>query len=478
MNQKTRKKNPSLLDREATGGFHSESGSVFQANVVVGAVCRWLADEGFSALIRESLGDVEANFFVPGMGFQKEFIEAKTHPVEVSEFWNEINRFIELDTCHPGIYRSFTLASPDIHKSLKPIVNGLDRVRNPVEFYGRSSSVISLSYEDFEKLVKKQKRSEKEAQFIFEKVSVSLDLGGQSHGNILYEHLKNYLPEYHKLSIAEVNAIYISLRDFLHVRKNQPYSRIEIETIFKENIEPQHQPPPKPINFNIGSEQLTVLQFQWDEFSGETVPSSARWNEKVIGELEQTRSWILANRTERRIKVNGMYRLPTALAIGAVYSATSGFSLDVTHRESIFSTADGVATDGVPSPYQWQVTQVDGTAEAGRLIVTIGVVSRLAGDVETYVRQNTAQPGPILHLYNSAPLLSAQQASSAVASAKQLIKENLAGTTSNQIDLFLATPSWFATFFGYRSSSLPPIQTYQFVPTNRNYFPAVFISAR
>ena len=47
---------------------------------------RWLAMEGFTMLIREASGDFEAQFFVPGQGYAREFLEAKDHSVTPAKF--------------------------------------------------------------------------------------------------------------------------------------------------------------------------------------------------------------------------------------------------------------------------------------------------------------------------------------------------------------------------------------------------------
>ena len=47
--------------------------------------------EGFTAMLREGMGDAEEKFFVPGRGFKKESIEVKNHAVQPAKFWAEID---------------------------------------------------------------------------------------------------------------------------------------------------------------------------------------------------------------------------------------------------------------------------------------------------------------------------------------------------------------------------------------------------
>jgi hypothetical protein len=471
----------SLLSREATGGSISEGGGTFQTNVTVGAVCRWLADDGFSQLTRESEGDIEARFFVPGLGTALEFIEAKNHAVTPVEFWTEINRFLELDTAHPNIYRHFTLACPSLSESLKPLINGLARIRNPSEFYGKDSSIFAVSYQDFEELVRKQSRTEKEASFLFEKVSVIFDLGGQSQSDHLLAAIKEFLPEYRVLTGIEIEDVYNNLKVFLYTRTNQPFTRIELEEKFREKISARNLPTPRPITFYIGTiedKPTGVLHFDWAEFDGKEAPMPARWQDKMLAELEQTRAWILHNRTERNIKIIGRMRLPTAFTIGSIFSATEGFELEIVHRSNSFFASNQAYPENEPTPYVWQSNYTDTLGDASSLVVIIEVISSITENVKGYIQQTGSTIPPMLSLVGTAPLNSTPQAAQAVATVKRLVKECLNTSGSKQLELFLACPSWFACLLGYRSSSLPPIQTYQYLASTSQYLPATFILAR
>ncbi len=112
------KMTPSLLEPESCGGDIAESGFSFQENIMLSRIPMWLAQEGFTAMIWEAMGDTEAKFFVPGRGFVIELVEAKNHQLTPSEFWNEVKRFQELDTGSPGTYRWFTLVSVGLSKEL------------------------------------------------------------------------------------------------------------------------------------------------------------------------------------------------------------------------------------------------------------------------------------------------------------------------------------------------------------------------
>lgn len=92
---------PSLLELESTGGDIAEGGFEFQRNIILNKIPFWLSYQGFTSLIWESIGDIEAKFFMPEKGSVIEAVEAKNHLVTPTKFWNEIDRFKRMDKGSP-----------------------------------------------------------------------------------------------------------------------------------------------------------------------------------------------------------------------------------------------------------------------------------------------------------------------------------------------------------------------------------------
>ena len=65
INLSQKRQSSSLLSPQARGGDIAEGGFQYQFNSTIGQIPNWLAQDGFTEMIRESLGDVEAKFFVP-----------------------------------------------------------------------------------------------------------------------------------------------------------------------------------------------------------------------------------------------------------------------------------------------------------------------------------------------------------------------------------------------------------------------------
>jgi hypothetical protein len=467
------KMNPSLLEPEARGGDTAEGGFSFQEQVVLSRIPRWLARDGFTAMTRETMGDAEAKFFAPGRGFMIELVEVKDHPLTPSEFWGEVMRFQELDEGSPGTYRWFTLASAGLSRELRPLVNGLRRIRDPYGFYEDSSAIKDNSLKDYSQVVKRLGHTEKDAQFLFERVLIEADLSiAQSHGEALFrQSLIDYLPEYQDLPNRTLGDTYASLGTFVRGCKNKPITRVELETKLRESIEPGQLPPLRPvlIHTSIQDEngcQAPGLCLNWAPFFGSearSYPPPEKWNQQLLGELHQTRDWIVEHRNTRRIKLTGNRRLSASLAIGSVFSAVAGFSIEVDYRgESWATDAHPLAsTPGYPLAHK----SVGDSGE--HLIVSVGILRDIASEVEGYLERHRLANMPTLHIKGEHAIVSAQHANVAVRAIKDLVSETLSRTNSRQVHLFFAGPSYLALFLGHRLNATAPIQCYEWVSTGR-----------
>src|SRR5262249_24577589 len=152
-------RNPSLLDREARGGDIAQGGFDYQRGIAMASLPDWLAQDGFSQLICEAMGDIEARFFVPGPGLRIEMLEVKEHQITPSEFWREVDRFRQLDQGCPGTYSRFNLVGRSPSPELEPIVKALDRVRRPAPFYTGDQHINQYSFADWVAVVEKAKRA-------------------------------------------------------------------------------------------------------------------------------------------------------------------------------------------------------------------------------------------------------------------------------------------------------------------------------
>src|SRR5262249_25234245 len=104
------------------------------------------------------------------------------------------------------------------------------------------------------------------------------------------------------------------------------------------------------------------------------------WNERVLGDLRATRAWIREARRTRHIALSGNRRLSASLAIGFIFSAVSGFSVETMYRGQVWAT-DAHPNGSTPAyPFIQAGSSEDVRGE--RLVVSIGIIRDIAEEVE------------------------------------------------------------------------------------------------
>lgn len=454
---------PSLLDAEARGGDTAEGGFSFQEHMLVARVPGWLRREGFSEMIREAMGDAEARFFVPGSGEVRELVEYKDHQVAPAEFWKEIAYFEELDQGAPGAYERFVLGCCGVSQGLRPVLNALHRLRDPHSFYTGAEEIQDTSFEEFAAAVERAGHSREDAKFLFSKVYVESDSPDAERltCEVFGASLKKHFPACGRLPGDDVEAAFQRLRSLVKSRKNQPISRAELEEALWGRVPEEIRADRRPVRIVTSTEPVdrgrADLVFDWEEFfggEGRSYPPPEAW-ERIRRELQATKDWIVAAGRPRRISLGGSRRLSTSLCIGSVFSAVSGFALEMDYRGEVWKT------DEYGSPaYPWEVERVQ--AGAGREIaVAIGILKDIRGEVAQFL-ENEGRAGELrLVLRGREALAGPAAANGAAAAAKDAIALELSGTGARVLHLFVAGPAPLALFLGHRLNALGQVQCYE-----------------
>jgi hypothetical protein len=465
-----KKKNPgSLLEPEARGGAVANDGLAFQAAVTLVYLPMWWAQEGFSSLIREAIGDTEAKFFVPGHGFVIDLLEVKNHSLAPTEFWREIQRFRELEEAVPGTYRRFVLACTGLSEALHPLHHSLRRIREPRDFYPTTSAIPQRSWDDYVAVVTSLEHTEQDARFLFEKVDINPDFSAlASYWEALFTRaLLEHRPDMQDVNGRALHTLYERLGMLLHDRCNQPIMRREIEACLDAAIPLDRRPTVMPIYITTRAEpaqptEPTDLILDWCDFFGgtaRTYPAPEEWNRRLLRDLIETRAWIVEQRRPRRIRLRGNRRLSAALAIGGVFSAVAGFAVEVEYRGSLWASDNYPEGDDDVYPIEKEV--LDG--EGNQLVVTLAIPREITTDVQAALPDLGLKGAPQLNLYGSRPITSPQQANAVVGVIKRAIAKALAHTRCQRIHLFCAVPSPVALFLGHRLNATAPVQCYEYV---------------
>jgi hypothetical protein len=462
---------PSLLEPQSRGGDIAEGGFSFQDHIILARIPVWLAREGFTAMVKESIGDVEAKFFVPGRGFVKDLIEVKDHVLQPSEFWSEVKRFQKIDAGSPDTYRSFTLIGTGASKALQPLINGLDRVRGSQDFYEERDGVKSNSTQEYARLIQSKGRTEQDALFILEKVIVETDWNtAKTYGEAVFKQsLADHLEEYGDFSAKTIDNIYNHLATFVRHKKNRTITRKELEKELREKI-PSHQQPAHRsilIYTAISPEDNPThpgLRFDWTPFSGgetRAIAPSEQWDRLLI-ELQYARTWIENYRNTKRIKLLGNRRVPACLALGSVFSAVRGYAIEMEYRSEIWAT-DSYPTAGT-SPYSLDNQMLGDRGD--RLVVSISICTRsILSEVQANLERFELSDAPLLDIRGEQPITSPEQANVVAGSVKKIIVQNLPPYGSRTIHLFYGGPAHLALFLGHRLDATAPIVCYGWAGT-------------
>ena len=465
----------SLLAPQSTGGDIAEGGFQYQTNWIIAQIPIWLTQDGFTEMIRESLGDVEAKFFVPGVGLRREFVECKNHRLTPSKFWEEIEVFWEKDQQAPDVYQRFVLTCESVAIKLSPMINALRRIRDAYPFYDEAQKIQNRSYNDFIELVKNQGQLTDMAHFLFSKVW--FDIGAGNHQALLRENLLKHFPIFNDYRVKVIDTAHLHLVELVRSRKNQPIYRQELKDIIWKEINENDKSKPVRIHTlhdkNVNKEPDGRLQFDWKNFFGGSArnfPPPEEWNQKVVGELHATKNWIVSTYRERRIHLSGHRRLSASIAIGSIFSAVSGFTIGIETINGIWWTNDHAKED--TPDYQWQQSMGEGPTD--EVAVGISILKDNANEeVKRYLKMKHFH-GKRLYLFSDMVLQSDNQANRAVQKAKSMIQEFVSESQAKKIHLFFAGPATFALFLGHRLNTLGEIQCYERISPN-TYVPTVLI---
>lgn len=471
---------PSLLEPESRGGENAGRGFDFQDHFLVSQIPFWLERDGFVSLLREAISDIEVKMYSPGYGESIEMIEAKNHRLTPTMFWDEIDRFYTIDQGSPNTFRWFRLVAPDISSEIAPLQHGLRRIRSPYGFYPEISGVMQNSLTSFAQLVADANRPVEYADFLFGRVLIDTGYNAaQEHGEALFrQNFGECLPEYHHLPYNVVSAIYLALLKLVSPR-NTPIARKAIEETIRAYVLPDQLRPYRPVRLYTAYQieenvERKELFLDWIRFFGgstRTYPEVEEWNSGVVGQLAEIKEFVLNHRKVRHLHVTGSRRLSATLALGSIFSATSGFIITMEHRNDVWWNTDDHAGSDDAVPLNIEFPQ----GKTKHLIVCIGIPNDIRLPVENYAQKEGASHLPLLNIACACPVENARQANSIVAQSKAAVLQSLSLTRATHIHLFCAIPSFIALLLGHRLNATAPVQCYEFVAPN-TYVPTCILS--
>jgi len=470
--KKSRSRPGSLLAPEAIGGIVAGKGFDFQTRFAACYVPVWLLKEAFQHLLFEGTGDIDLQYSEAGKA-TRIHIQVKDHEVTASELKAVLQQFVKTDTDHPDTYKCFEIVCPSLAATLRPIVNGLERLRGAATFFHDKPQALAPTKEEVDARLRKA-GLEDYIDFIHAKVIFEVDHGDMHHDDRAINHFIGHLlqhPEYAKKLRAMVQPAFAEMMRAIAAKKGVTLSRPEIEELLRAAV-----------STAVASEQKVTIWLQnWTSqifdppadyaldwsiyFDRPTrkVPSPETWNNELIPQLEVLQKKILKDRKERLIRFRGRCSLSSGIALGATFPTVGGWAFEIPQppaKEDWRSDTQPVA------PYDVNEEILEGSPEGRDIVLGLNIRGDGRQDMLNYI-ESTGNP-PRIFAFMSPTSQGAQSiggAGEAVAFG-QAVREHL-GRLLKKYDLrktrvFFYGPFALAVILGQQLTSVGEIQLFEY----------------
>lgn len=223
----------------------------------------------------------------------------------------------------------------------------------------------------------------------------------------------------------------------------EPSVSLYLHTILKEPVEAE------------GDYELDWRDyFEGDEWlRGHRIRDERLWNEVMLPELRATRERIAADTPCRLLLARGKARLSAWFALGAVFPAVGGWTLEVDQNGQRWRT------DANPSEDLDLVERLESRGgDAETLAVGISITGDLSGDVRRYLEQTGEPAGSLLLIEPNRPLApTAIRSAGDLTKLAQLIRARIRaalGHRPRRVLLFYFGPLSGAAFIGHQLNAV------------------------
>jgi len=462
----------SLLSPEATGGITAGKGFDFQTRYAACHLPLWLKGGNFQQLFFEGTGDIDIRFVDAGQS-SRIHIQVKDHEVAPPELKPVIEHFQALDKELPEVYRRFTLACPSLSAKLRPVETGLARFRNAQPFYNDVPGALLPTKHDIDERLRKVGLGDY-IEFIHAKVFIEVGHGDLHHDDRAVELFIARLlthPEYSGKLRAMVQPAFAELMRAIGASKGVVLERADIEKVLKAAV----------ANAGDDERRVTLWVQNWTRESfdppadyvidwsahfdrgSRRVPSPEVWNTELLPDLQSLKQKIIGERTERAIRFRGKCALSTGVALGAVFPAVGGWTIEIPQPPSKEAWRSDVV---VTNSYDLRVETIDGSNDGVDLVLGLNIRGDGREDVLRYIASTGNQPRLFAFI---AP---ASQGAQSIAGAEearafgQAVRDHLGQLLKkhrlNHTRLFFYGPFALAVFLGQQLTSVGEIQLFEY----------------
>jgi hypothetical protein len=465
-------KRGSLLAPTAMGGIVAGKGFDFQTRYAACNVPLWLLEAAFHQLFFEGTGDIDIRFAESGKS-SRVHIQVKDHDVPPGELKKVIQEFARLDGEFANTYKCFNLVCPSLSSTLRPIENGLARLRGAKAYYDDNPDALAPTKEEIDEKLRKVGLGNY-IDFIHAKVYFDVGHGDMHHDDRAVDHFIGRLlrhPDYAEKVRAMVLPAFAEILREIGARKGKAMSRTEIESLLRAAVAS-----------GIAAEKKITLWLQnwtnevfdpppdyalnWSSLfdrSTRKVPSPEVWNKQLLPELDALKKKILTEKKERLIRFRGKCALSTGVALGATFPTVGGWVFEIPQPPAKDPwRSDAIATQ----PYDPAIETAEDSADGTDVVLGLNIKGDGRQDIIKYVESTGTQPR--IFAFMSPPSQGAQAirgAGDAVAFA-QSVRENL-GQLLKKYDLrktrlFFYGPFALAVFLGQQLSAVGEIALFEY----------------
>ncbi|MBZ5538105.1 MAG: dsDNA nuclease domain-containing protein [Acidobacteriia bacterium] len=462
----------SLLSPEAIGGITGGKGYDFQTRYAACHLPLWLLEGSFHQLFFEGTGDIDIRFTSEGKS-SRIHIQVKDHEVAPAEFKSVVEHFQRLDSDFPEVYERFTLASPSLSATLRPIETGLARLRGATPFYDDAPGALASTKQDLDERLRKRSLDDL-IDFIHSKVFIDVGHGDLCHDDRAVELFIARLlshPEYSGKLRSMVQPAFSEIMRAITASKGVVLERAAIEGILRSAV----------ATGLIGKKSITLWVQNWTKESfdppadyaldwsshfdraSRRVPSQEVWNAELLSELSSLQKRIVAERKERVIRFRGKCALSTGIAMGAVFPAVGGWVFEIPQPPSKDDwRSDAPAT----SPYDLRVEVIDGSLGGADLVLGLNIKGDGRGDVMRYVEGTCNRPK--IFVFMSPPSQGAQSIGGAgdACAFTRAMRDHLGQILKThqflKTRIFFYGPFALAVFLGQQLTSVGEIQLFEY----------------
>lgn len=455
----------SLFESQATGGRVARGGFEYQDGYLLQHFPKYLAQGAFSHAVSELLGDIEVRYHRPKGGTFCVLYEHKACQLSEKDFWAEVDRFAELHSKAPDEYVSFTLVCTGYLNKLTPLFNKLDILRGPGASLNTDSAIRASAEADVVDSIMKLGRSREIAEFVLARVFFVTYSPANATGGF-GEMLTKHLPAVADMTGRERDAFQSACKQLVDGSTKGVVTRAALENALVQSapsVAALWTATPTAVQLKSepvhGIEELAldVADFNGD---GRGALGSAAWC-ALQGRLEGLGAFIQSSRQRRAVSLSAKQRMSLACLVGFVFSATRGFTLQMSHNA-------GPVHDTANHDRSAQAFFASDAVETGQSSITEGVVAICCpnpGRQDVVAATSTGQldGAPKLFLESAAPISDGATLNTAVAEAKAALAAFRSKHRLTRIHLFVKAPSFFAMALGHRLNGLGDVQLYDWV---------------